>query len=82
MDPIQEIEMMKLDIKEIRERQLSYVGKHHDMDKEILQVRSDLNYMRQSLDSVSAGINKILFTVAGGFVIALVGFIVKGGLTL
>jgi len=80
MDPITEIENIKHEIKEIRDRQINYVGKHHDMDKELVQIQSDLRYVREDIRGIQSGVNRLIWTVGGAMVIAVVGFIIQGGL--
>lgn len=80
MDPISEIENLKAELKEIRDRQINYVGKHHDMDKELVQIQTDLRYVREDIRSIQSGVNRLIWTVGGAMVVAVVGFIIQGGL--
>lgn len=80
MDPISEIENLKTELREIRDRQINYVGKHHDMDKELVQIQSDLRYVREDIRSIQSGVNRLIWTVGGAMVVAVVGFIIQGGL--
>jgi predicted nucleic acid-binding Zn-ribbon protein len=80
MDVQQEIDNIKTELKEIRDRQLTYVGKHHDMDKELVAIQTELGYMREDVKAIQAGINRLIWTVGAAMIVAIVGFIIQGGL--
>lgn len=67
-------------IHKIQTKQETYVQEHHKLEKEFIEMKTDLKHVRGTLDSMNSNINKLLFIVAGGFIAAIIGFIVKGGL--
>jgi 3-keto-L-gulonate-6-phosphate decarboxylase len=81
MDHITRIETLEADMREVKANQINYMGKHHELDKEMVGIKSDLQYVRAGLDKLTGNINKLILTVAGGFGLAIVGFIVNGGLS-
>lgn len=82
MDPISEIENMKAEVKVLREHQAKYSGKYHDMDKELVQIRSDLAHLREDVSNIKGGVNKLIWTVGGAVTVAVVAFALRGGLVL
>lgn len=52
------------------------------IEKEVLSISLDLKYLRQSQDSLNLNLTKFLWIVGGGFIAALVSFVIKGGLVL
>ncbi len=52
------------------------------IEKEVLSISLDLKYLRQSQDSLNSNLTKFLWIVGGGFIAALVSFVIKGGLVL
>ena len=58
------------------------------MDKEIAEIKTNIAVMqvsltmvRESLDSLNSNLAKILWIIGGGFLTALVGWVVSGQLT-
>lgn len=78
----EDINTLRSDMQKISDRQLEYVAEHHKLEKEMVAIKTDLSYIRKGQESVNANMNKLMLIVAGSFVAALVGFIVKGGLNL
>lgn len=78
----EDINILRGDLQKITERQLDYVEEHHKLEKEMVAIKTDLSYIRKGQESVNANMNKLMFIVAGSFIAALVGFIVKGGLSV
>lgn len=76
------INTLRADVQKISDRQMEYVAEHHKLEKEMVAIKTDLSYIRKGQESVNANMNKLMFIVAGSFIAALVGFIVKGGLTI
>ena len=72
-----EIEEIKRKIGEIMDRQMVYMGKHHELDKEIIELRSDLKHLIKGFEGISTNLNRLMMIVVGGFLTALVGFIAK-----
>ena len=52
------------------------------IEKEVLSISLDLKYLRQSQDSLNSNLTKFLWIVGGGFIAALVSFVIRGGLVL
>ena len=50
------------------------------IEKKILEISLDLKYLKASQDSLNGNLNKFLWVVGGGFLAAVVGFVVRGGL--
>ena len=76
-----EISDLAADISEIKVIQAKYIEEHHGLERAIVEIRSDLTHIKASQDSLNANISKLLFIVGGGFIVAFVGWIIKGGLS-
>lgn len=75
-----EIEDLAVEISEIRALQSKYIEEHYGLEKSIVEMRSDITHIKASQDNLNNNLNKLLFIIGGGFVVAFVGWIVKGGL--
>jgi exonuclease VII small subunit len=53
-----------------------------DLEKRMIEISLDLKYLRAAQDSLSSNLNKFLWVVGGGFLAAVVGFVVRGGLII
>jgi len=78
----EDIDMLRADVARISERQMDYVTEHHKLEKEVVAIKTDLSYIRKGQETMNANMTRLMFIVAGSFIAALVGFIVKGGLVL
>jgi len=76
-----EIQDLAADISEIRSTQARYIEEHHGLEKSIVEMRSDITHIKSSQDNLNNNLNKLMFIIGGGFVVAFVGWIVKGGLS-
>ena len=76
----EDINLIRADVQKIADRQMQYVTEHHKVEKEMVAIKTDLSYIRRGQESMNANMNRLMFIVAGSFIAALVGFIVKGGL--
>lgn len=76
-----EVDEVWLRVNEISKTQSTYVNEHHKLEMQILEIRTDLAYIRKAQDSLSGGINKVLYAIGTGFIVAFVAFIVRGGLS-
>jgi|TARA_R110001606_G_scaffold102113_5_gene224210 hypothetical protein len=76
-----EISDLAADISEIKAIQTKYIEEHHGLERSIVEMRSDLTHIKASQDSLNANISKLLFIVGGGFIVAFVGWVIKGGLS-
>lgn len=56
-------------------------GGQTKIEKQMLEIALDLKYLKSSQDSLNSNLTKFLWIVGGGFIAALVGFIVRGGLS-
>lgn len=56
-------------------------GGQTKIEKQMLEIALDLKYLKASQDSLNSNLTKFLWIVGGGFIAALVGFIVRGGLS-
>jgi hypothetical protein len=66
----------------IEEKNASLALDQHDMDKQLVEIRSDLRYIKSGQDSINSNLARVLWIFAGGFIAAIVGFIVNGGLNV
>jgi predicted nucleic acid-binding Zn-ribbon protein len=76
----EEIDALKRSVEKIQSTQSMYVNEHHKLEKQIVEMRTDLHYIIKNQESLSSNINKMLFIIGGGFIAAIVSFIVGGGL--
>ena len=76
-----EISDLAADISEVRAIQAKYIEEHHGLEKSLVEMRSDLAHIKASQDNLNNNLNKLLFIIGGGFVVAFVGWVVKGGLS-
>ena len=76
-----EISDLAADISEVRAIQAKYIEEHHGLEKSLVEMRSDLAHIKASQDNLNNNLNKLLFILGGGFVVAFVGWVVKGGLS-
>lgn len=53
-----------------------------DLEKRMIEISLDLKYLRAAQDSLNSNLNKFLWVVGGGFLAAIVGFVVRGGLII
>jgi len=81
MDHLTRIENLEVDMREVKANQINYMGKHHELDKEMVGLKTDMTYVRESVAKITSNTNYLLLTVVGGFLLAIVTFIVKGGLS-
>jgi len=75
-----EIQDLAADISEIRATQARYIEEHHGLEKSIVEMRSDITHIKSSQDSLNTNLNKLMFIIGGGFVVAFVSWVIKGGL--
>jgi septal ring factor EnvC (AmiA/AmiB activator) len=76
-----EITEIKNNISALQTRLDSLEREQHKLDKQLVEIKSDLNYLKSSQDSLNSNLSKFLWIVGGGFIAAVVSFIIKGGLT-
>jgi len=56
------------------------IRKNYEFDKELSKLDIDLKYIREGLDQTKGGINKLLWGIAGVFIVSIVSFVIQGGL--
>ena len=76
MDP----EDVKEQIIALRQRLALLEAEQHRIDKQLVEIKSDLHYIKAGQDSLNSNLSKFLWIVGGGFLAAIVSFIIKGGL--
>ena len=76
-----ELKSIKKDVEQIRAKQASYVEAHHTLEKEMVELKSDIKYIKSGQDSLNNNINKVLFIVGGGFITAAVMWVIRGGMS-
>ena len=53
----------------------------HEKDIELTGQKKDFEHISRRLDKIESGINRILWIVGGGILMAIVTFLLNGGLT-
>jgi chromosome segregation ATPase len=53
----------------------------HRIDKQLVEIKADLHYIKTSQDSLHANLSRFLWIVGGGFIAAAVSYIVRGGIS-
>ena len=76
-----ELKSIKKDVEQIRSKQASYVEAHHSLEKEMVELKSDIKYIKAGQDSLNSNINRVLFIIGGGFITAAVMWVIRGGLS-
>ncbi len=77
-----DINLLRSDVNKISERQRTYVNEHHNLEKEVVELKSDVHYILKGQDSMNANLTKFMFIIVSLFAAAFVAFIIKGGLVL
>jgi hypothetical protein len=54
---------------------------NHKMELDIVEMKGDIKTIKESQERLNNNISKVLFIIGGGFIMAMIGFITKGGLT-
>ena len=67
-------------VDKIRDKQSIYVEEHHKLERQLVELKTDIHYIRQSQDRLLSSLSKVLFIVGGGFIASIVAFVVGGGL--
>tara|TARA_R110000782_G_scaffold210163_1_gene298255 strand:- start:403 stop:639 length:237 start_codon:yes stop_codon:yes gene_type:complete len=75
-----EVVEMKEQLDFLKGRITQLEQEQHRIDMQLVEIRSDLGYIRSGQDSLNENLSRFLWIFGGGFVMALVGFIIKGGL--
>ena len=77
MDPAE----IKEQIVALRERLAMLEAEQHRIDKQLVEIKSDLHYIKSGQDSLNSNLSKFLWIVGGGFLAAIVSWILRGGLS-
>ena len=76
----EDINLLRSDVSKITERQTMYVEDQHQLEIEMVELKTNLSYLRRGQDSMNANMTRLLFIIGGSFIAGIVGFVVKGGL--
>ena len=75
-----ELQEIRSNISENRKRIEALEKEQHRIDKIVVEIKADLNYIKSSQESLNSNLSRFLWIVGGGFIAAIVSFIIKGGL--
>lgn len=75
-----ELQEIRSNISENRKRIEALEKEQHRIDKIVVEIKSDLNYIKSNQESLNSNLSRFLWIVGGGFIAAIVSFIIKGGL--
>jgi prefoldin subunit 5 len=75
-----EPEEIKEQLTYLKGRIVSLEQEQHRIDIQLVEIKSDLHYIRSGQDSLNNNLAKFLWIVGGGFIAAIVTFIIRGGL--
>jgi chromosome segregation ATPase len=73
---------MKDKLTALRVRLDNLESEQHSFDKQIVEIRADLHYIKVSQDTLNTNLSRFLWIVGGGFIASVVGFIIRGGLSV
>lgn len=75
-----QVDILREEVALLKERQLFYMAEHHNLEKQVVKMQADIEYIKKSQDNVNANLNKVLFIIGGGFIMAAVSWVIGGGL--
>lgn len=75
-----ELQEIRSNISENRKRIEALEKEQHRIDKIVVEIKADLNYIKSNQESLNSNLSRFLWIVGGGFIAAIVSFIIKGGL--
>lgn len=75
-----ELQEIRANISENRKRIEALEKEQHRIDKIVVEIKADLNYIKSNQESLNSNLSRFLWIVGGGFIAAIVSFIIKGGL--
>lgn len=75
-----EPEDVKEQLNYLKDRVKALEQEQHRIDMQLVEIKSDLHYIKSGQDSLNNNLSKFLWIVGGGFIAAVITFIVKGGL--
>jgi len=77
----EDLDHLKADVDKIGDRQRAYASAHHKLEIEVVEVKADVKHIRKGQEAMNANMTRLMFIVVGSFAAAIIGFIVRGGLT-
>ena len=75
-----EPEEVKEHLDALKDRMSRLEQEQHKIDIQLVSIKSDLFYLKSGQDSLNINLSKFLWIIGGGFIAALVSWIVKGGM--
>lgn len=76
-----EHEDIKEQITALKERLAFLEQEQHRIDIQLVEIKSDLHYIKSGQDSLNNNLSKFLWIVGGGFLAAIVSWVARGGLS-
>lgn len=76
-----EPEDIKEQIVALKERLAFLEQEQHRIDIQLVEIKSDLHYIKSGQDSLNNNLSKFLWIVGGGFLAAIVSWVARGGLS-
>lgn len=76
-----EPEDMKEQLNYLKERVNALEQEQHRIDMQLVEIKSDLHYIKSGQDSLNNNLSKFLWIVGGGFLAAIVSWVARGGLS-
>jgi len=71
---------IKAQIVALKERLAFLEQEQHRIDIQLVEIKSDLHYIKSGQDSLNSNLSKFLWIVGGGFLAAIVSWVTRGGL--
>lgn len=78
----EQINELKLKVDELERKVERGVSSQHQVEKEMIELKADLKSLANGLDRIDKNIGWLVKIVIGGFLTALMAFILKGGLII
>ena len=75
-----EPEEVKEHLDALKDRMSRLEQEQHKIDIQLVSIKSDLFYLKSGQDSLNINLSKFLWIIGGGFIAAIVSWIVKGGM--
>lgn len=72
---------MKEQLNYLKERVNALEQEQHRIDMQLVEIKSDLHYIKSGQDSLNNNLSKFLWIVGGGFLAAIVSWVARGGLS-
>jgi predicted nucleic acid-binding Zn-ribbon protein len=65
---------------DIRGRQQHYADLHNELEKKMIAIQSDMQYLRKGQDSLNKNLSTFLWLMGGGFITTFLAWALKGGM--